>query len=1340
MSQAGDECSTCDHDHDGSGYSHDYPSRDHYDNGRQSRFEDAALSRPHSGAEDPYGADHRAVVSPTYAYGQPLTAHAFPMPPQPRSAPVTPSRAAALPAQLLSPASKYSYNNAGPQMSNTSTAIPPQWTYQDPRGRNAPPAAPPTNKLPIPAPVRAGQGRGRSGTVGSEDTELRRTSYFSPPTPPPNEPAAERSNNRWMPSLARSADRPLSALIGAPTTPTKTPQTSSRYGLAACLPWQASSQMNPAGSSHPTPRLTSHGARPRSEIILNNSSSYIPIIEDYSIRTAGSNVFPQRAHGPRRRALSEGEVQLVRQGTLITPHADSKRASAELGVMLGSSRQKANKGKLLPQGELPNVGASVVALEAKKGNRARVEVDVVLESDMLVEGSEVRGRLDIHVRRSKKAEKIWIGAGKIRVCGYEEHSSTSIRHIFYHYPFTLPAFSPFEPSQHRLFASPPNNEGYRLANEGSFSVPFRFRLPLRGGAKGGWATGTKAPGVKYVVVGSLKLHVPEAGNKSRSISHFYRPCVVFPYVEPTSIFMPTDAPRQVSKQGGLGWSLGGEKGSVTVSARIARPTWIAGQKVWIDVVASNNSNKRIKTSQIALLRTVTLYSPPKGDVASPLLASYVPQVSRKRLCEEVIEASSLSGSGYAGSGGWWTGLRPGESNVTWQASLLLPNDCLTIPRSKLIEVEYSIRVTLNGSIYVDLPIQVVNFLSLDPPPSAQVPGPKPAVQGLAISQQMSAALPETAPVLNVSVPEPQRAMIPSPIDPKRFSQPFSLDELSYYEHSPDVSRPQRHTMTSIEMGTAAPMMGRSLSSPRQKRPPHSRADTDTSSYLAAVASPVGTEEDMARMEEHRRRGRQMSLAAIAQEVVVEENNEGVESEAHSEATPVPSQGEYVPSKASSVVITSPVLQQQEEVDEAEADLDAARAHMEQEQMEDAEEPVEETDATAEDTPSINSRARWAHIAQTRSVIGSVASGASNVETEIGQVVNAIRRDLTILRESRRGSQASQATAPPASGLERVRSSGVRSNSMTDIYADRRRPSMPNMAIRKASADGIAPSAARQRLEERMANLAALANDSTRRTSEPVLSVKRRGTAGSTLHLEVEPPSEQPELAPSIAPDSASEDTVSRATTPTSSHEAHQDPEPFAPDMQVDWGAKARPALRKSVSDFSHAADMLASPTSSVSRALNQLSPRAMPVGPRTKSATPLTTEASSPRRPIVAIPEEGQLQVPGADSGRRTRKSHTSVLGAHANGAKTPPAEKYYVRDEVHALRQRRASSVPGQQSLERKKSDISVISLESSVTAAEDRIMRYEDAREAYPRDGPMYMLRPISPLDYSGDSDGIL
>ena len=44
------------------------------------------------------------------------------------------------------------------------------------------------------------------------------------------------------------------------------------------------------------------------------------------------------------------------------------------------------------------------------------------------------------------------------------------------------------------------------------------------------------------------------------------------------------------------------------------------------------------------------------------------------------------------------------------------NGLLTIRRTRLIEVTYTLRVTVNGSIYTDLPVNLINFLSIDPPP------------------------------------------------------------------------------------------------------------------------------------------------------------------------------------------------------------------------------------------------------------------------------------------------------------------------------------------------------------------------------------------------------------------------------------------------------------------------------------------------------------------------------------------------------------------------------------------------------------------------------------------------
>jgi hypothetical protein len=104
--------------------------------------------------------------------------------------------------------------------------------------------------------------------------------------------------------------------------------------------------------------------------------------------------------------------------------ASNKRSSAELNIILGSSNLRASASRLLPQGELPIeeklAKMDQVRIEAKKGSKARVEVDVVLERDVVVEGGEVRGRLDVRVRREKKGEgKVWIGGGKMRIVGFE---------------------------------------------------------------------------------------------------------------------------------------------------------------------------------------------------------------------------------------------------------------------------------------------------------------------------------------------------------------------------------------------------------------------------------------------------------------------------------------------------------------------------------------------------------------------------------------------------------------------------------------------------------------------------------------------------------------------------------------------------------------------------------------------------------------------------------------------------------------------------------------------------------------------------------------------------------
>ena len=132
------------------------------------------------------------------------------------------------------------------------------------------------------------------------------TSRFSPPTPP-SDP---------MPRMSR--------LLGVGRQPSSLPQGSARQDV-------------PLGTSP-----GGHWNLPRGPAFpgLNDSGQYQPLRETDSVRTCSSAVFPQRITGPRKRALSEGECQLNRQGTLITPHADSKRASANLASCWATIRAR----------------------------------------------------------------------------------------------------------------------------------------------------------------------------------------------------------------------------------------------------------------------------------------------------------------------------------------------------------------------------------------------------------------------------------------------------------------------------------------------------------------------------------------------------------------------------------------------------------------------------------------------------------------------------------------------------------------------------------------------------------------------------------------------------------------------------------------------------------------------------------------------------------------------------------------------------------------------------------------------------------------------------------------
>ncbi|OWZ26626.1 hypothetical protein C354_06775 [Cryptococcus neoformans MW-RSA1955] len=437
-------------------------------------------------------------------------------------------------------------------------------------------------------------------------------------------------------------------------------------------------------------------SRPWSESTLDHS----PVSRLHPHQHAPRNTPRPNAPKQRGRSLSDGAELLVRQGTLLHPASGTQRSSQELGILLGGARsRRLSRDKLLPAPS--DVGGEKVRLEASKKGRARVTVDVVAERECVVEGGEVRGRVEVRVGGGRGSAGLRVGGGKVRVVGFEELASA--RHVFYHQAHALDSPSP-------LFASPPDADGFRLAAPGAHSIPFCFPLPPAAGAKGTFTPAHRGgPSVRYVLVASLKLLAP--ATRKRSIAHFYRPIVLLPRLDPARALAPSTAPLEAATEKGLGWSLAGDRGAVRLRVAMGRATWVSGQRLWCHVGIRNGSLRKIKHLSLALLQDVRTFAPaPAAHTDQPV------ETQRKKVAEEAVQGDfTTHGAGRVTGKGWWTGVEPGESGH-WDMSIQVPTGLLSIRRTKLVDISYTLRVTLNNSIYVDFPVTLISFLSIDPPP------------------------------------------------------------------------------------------------------------------------------------------------------------------------------------------------------------------------------------------------------------------------------------------------------------------------------------------------------------------------------------------------------------------------------------------------------------------------------------------------------------------------------------------------------------------------------------------------------------------------------------------------
>ncbi|GAA5931298.1 uncharacterized protein JCM15063_001429 [Sporobolomyces koalae] len=468
-----------------------------------------------------------------------------------------------------------------------------------------------------------------------------------------------------------------------------------------------------------------------------------------TVISVSSNV-PLSGPGGRPAALN-------RQSTLLTSGANPTRRSRELTrllqpsgrngvVTLGSiagsptpsSASTAFTSSTRP-GAPSRAGTSVSAVptvplileQGKSASKARVELDLMLETPLVVEGGVLKGRLEVKVRKPKDREgEVWVGRPKVRVVGFEELTSQDARHIFFHHANSIASVDDSKGNSLPLpcCESEVDEEGFRQARVGQHSVPFKMVIPIGKGAKGGWKG--KQGVVRYIAIASIKLKSKNGTN--RSIAHFYRHVEIYPFFNPAIVLAPAVKPLFAEASKGL--FMGGS-GKVNLSARMHRGTWVAGQRCYVDVRVENESSKKIKTLTLALVRTTTIFRPRSHSSAESAREanaetdgeSCQTQSTRKKICETTLEMGKKGSKGVTAKGSWM-GVEAGEAS-DFSHSLQVPPDALSISRGRHLEVTYSVKVSVGGSLSADvscdIPVRIVNFVSLDPPPGHLGASPLP---------------------------------------------------------------------------------------------------------------------------------------------------------------------------------------------------------------------------------------------------------------------------------------------------------------------------------------------------------------------------------------------------------------------------------------------------------------------------------------------------------------------------------------------------------------------------------------------------------------------------------------
>ncbi|KAF7339333.1 E set domain-containing protein [Mycena sanguinolenta] len=273
-------------------------------------------------------------------------------------------------------------------------------------------------------------------------------------------------------------------------------------------------------------------------------------------------------------------MSLSRHGTLLSPSACATplKRTVELKSLLGNANSRLPPGAFLskqPYGQEPT------AFEQAKP-RARVEIDIMLQSNTCVEGGIFKGFIKLRIRpRMSKEPAVFISDGKLRIIGFETVAGDP--HEFFQHATALSSIVTSPP---RIYDSSPDSEGFHTAQEGVHRLDFEMQLPMGADRRPkGPFYGPSGVAVRYIALVSVK--VKDEFNK-RSIAHFYRDCQIWPRLNPSLILAPAEQPIQVTTSKSL--FMGGN-GEVQLTAALHRSTFVAGSTVIVNLSVKNDTKK-----------------------------------------------------------------------------------------------------------------------------------------------------------------------------------------------------------------------------------------------------------------------------------------------------------------------------------------------------------------------------------------------------------------------------------------------------------------------------------------------------------------------------------------------------------------------------------------------------------------------------------------------------------------------------------------------------------------------------------------------------------------------------